>query len=59
MPFECDGGRLEVWRESFVGITNEVAIEFLRLRVGVCGGSPWLLMVWMREGGREGNFGVY
>lgn len=59
MPFKCDGGRLEVWRESFVGITNEVAIEFLRLRIGVCGGVPWLFMVWMREGGREGNFGVY
>lgn len=53
MPFKCDGGRLVVWRESFVGITNEVAIEFLRRRVGVCGGGPWLLMVWMREGGRR------
>lgn len=52
MPFKCDGGRLEVWRESFVGITNEVAIEFLRRRVGVCGGGPCLLMVLMREGGR-------
>jgi hypothetical protein len=59
VPFKCDGGRLVVWRESFVGITNEVAIEFLRRRVGVRGGGPCLLMVLMREGGREGNFGVY
>lgn len=42
-----------MWTESFVGITNEVAIEFLRWRVGVCGGGPCLLMVLMNERGRE------
>jgi len=56
VPFKWDGGRMEEgWRESFVGITNDMAIEFLRLRVAVCeGAGSWFIV---RGGGW--NFRVY
>lgn len=54
VPFKCDGGRMEEgWRESFVGITNDMAIEFLRRRVAVCEGAGSWLIVREREGGME------
>jgi hypothetical protein len=55
VPFKWDGGRMEEgWRESFVGITNDMAIEFLRRRVAVCEGSWFIVRGRERgEGGME------
>lgn len=46
VSFKFDGGRVEEgWRESFVGITNDMAIEFLRRRVAVCeGAGSWFIV---------------
>ena len=58
-PFKCDGGKVEERRESFVGITTGMVIEFLRRRVATCeSGGSWII-VREREGEREGeNFRV-
>lgn len=57
VPFKCDGGRMEEgWRESFVGITDDMAIEFLRRRVAVCeGAGSWFIV---RERGGRGRDGI-
>ncbi|KAJ6330543.1 hypothetical protein OIU76_009189 [Salix suchowensis] len=51
-PFKCDGGKVEERRESFVGITTDMAIEFLRRRVATCeSGGSWFIV---RERGGKG-----